>query len=688
VRTAKLIAASLALCTGAVFAQTEIILDNVAPAFSATGTWPASTSVTGFVGANYQSHAPNGAPPGAIVVDNTDAGFSVTGAWPGSASVPGYVGTNYAVHAAKGEPPTAIVADNTSGTAVGSWPLSTAVGGHYGANYQPHAAGTGSDSFAWTLNVSSAATYEVYARWTAHPNRASNAKYTVIHAGGQDTVTLNQQANTGAWQLIGTYAFNAGPATVTLSDDANGYVIADAVMLAPPGAAPNTATWTLSVPTSGSYEVFSRWTQHPNRATNAPYTVNHASGSTTVLVNQEAGGGTWFSLGTFTFSAGSATVTLTDQANDYVIADAVMLLPPGSQPNTATWTPNVPQAGQYEVYARWTASGNRASNATYTVTHAQGTTPIAVNQQANGGVWNLLGTFNLAPGTSHKVSLTDQANGYVVADAIRLAPISLVTELKLHFVHVDHLNTPRAVYDDQQQPRWRWDQAEPFGSNTADGDPSSLGVVDLPLRFAGQYADKETFLHQNNFRDYDSLLGRYLESDPVGIRGGLNTFGYANSSPLIHVDPLGLAYVSISVGGSQFMGLGGYSVATGVAYGGGINLCFYSISCSRFGAGITVSAANFQGGFSTGTACSGQRWVTGIFGSGGAGLGGISSIRGADGQISMSAGVTVSPGPNVAGGGEVCLVMLTCPNEPACCKQPRGCQPLCPSGNLSEISAP
>ena len=50
----------------------------------------------------------------------------------------------------------------------------------------------------------------MYARWTAYPNRASNAEYTVTPSGGQDTVTMNQQANSGTWQLLGTYSSDAG----------------------------------------------------------------------------------------------------------------------------------------------------------------------------------------------------------------------------------------------------------------------------------------------------------------------------------------------------------------------------------------------------------------------------------------------------------------------------------------------
>jgi RHS repeat-associated protein len=523
-------------------AGAEVVLDNVSPAFAASGTWPASTAAAGFIGANYQTHEANGAWPGALVVDNSDAGFSVRGTWAASSAVSGYLGTNYRVHAPNGEPPASVVADNAAGSALGDWPASTAVGGYHGTNYQVHAAGTGTNSFTWTLNVPAAGTYEVRARWTAHPNRATNAKFTVNHAGGAQVVSVNMENGGGQWNTLGTYSFNAGATTISLSDEADGYLIADAVLLVPPGAPPNTATWTLNVPASGEYRVYARWTQHPNRATNAPYTVQHAAGTTTVLVNQEAGGGQWFLLGSFGFNAGPASVSLTDQANDYVIADAVMLAAPEAAPSTATWTPNVAQAGQYELYARWTAHSNRATNATYAVTHASGTMPVAVNQQLNGGAWNLLGTFTLDPGTAHKIALTDQANGFVVADALRLVPVSVPLGSLYYFAHVDHLNTPRLVANQQGETVWRWDQQEPFGVNVPDENPLGLGAFEFPLRFSGQYADKETNLHYNYFRDYDPVTGRYVQSDPIGLSGGINTYAYVASSPLMYFDKDGLEF--------------------------------------------------------------------------------------------------------------------------------------------------
>ena len=54
-------------------------------------------------------------------------------------------------------------------------------------------------------------------------------------------------------------------------------------------------------------------------------------------------------------------------------------------------------------------------------------------------------------------------------------------------------------------------------------------------------------MHYNYFRDYDPVMGRYGQSDPIGLLGGLNTYGYVSADPLMLFDALGLAQCSYSI---------------------------------------------------------------------------------------------------------------------------------------------
>jgi len=109
----------------------------------------------------------------------------------------------------------------------------------------------------------------------------------------------------------------------------------------------------------------------------------------------------------------------------------------------------------------------------------------------------------------------------------------------VYFIHTDHLNTPRVVIDRNNVVRWRW-ISEPFGTTAPETNPSGLGDFTFNLRFPGQYADQESGLFYNYRRNYDKETGRYRESDPIGLAGGINTYSYVEANPLSHIDPRGL----------------------------------------------------------------------------------------------------------------------------------------------------
>jgi len=107
----------------------------------------------------------------------------------------------------------------------------------------------------------------------------------------------------------------------------------------------------------------------------------------------------------------------------------------------------------------------------------------------------------------------------------------------LHHIQPDHLGTPRKVIQTSNNTAiWNW----PILGN-AFGEAAPTGTITLNLRFPGQYFDAETGLNYNYFRDYEPGTGRYVESDPIGLEGGISTYGYVMGSPLGMTDRDGLS---------------------------------------------------------------------------------------------------------------------------------------------------
>lgn len=107
----------------------------------------------------------------------------------------------------------------------------------------------------------------------------------------------------------------------------------------------------------------------------------------------------------------------------------------------------------------------------------------------------------------------------------------------VNYVIADGLDTPRTITDAKGQTIWHWPiTGNPFGEQQP---VSNVGYV-YDLRFPGQYYDFETGFHYNMFRDYDPTTGRYVQSDPIGLAGGLSTYAYVGGNPLSYIDPRGL----------------------------------------------------------------------------------------------------------------------------------------------------
>ncbi len=105
---------------------------------------------------------------------------------------------------------------------------------------------------------------------------------------------------------------------------------------------------------------------------------------------------------------------------------------------------------------------------------------------------------------------------------------------EIYYYHNDHLGTPQIMTNSAQQVVWETVR-KPFGETTV-----VVNTIENNLGFPGQYFDAETGLYQNYFRDYDATTGRYTANDPLGLSGGLNSYGYVYSNPLLITDRFGL----------------------------------------------------------------------------------------------------------------------------------------------------
>jgi len=358
------------------------------------------------------------------------------------------------------------IIDDSDAEYVGNWSYSKTTPGYYETGYRYRWTGSGNNIATWNLIVPQKGLWEVYTRWTSgnEKNRATDAPYTINYDNGSTNLIVNQNLDGGRWVSLGKYTFDMGIYNVSLSDNADGVVIADAIMLVQREIIiedeADTDTWIFNIFQEGNWEVYTRWTteNNDNKTSNPSFIVNHADDYTIVHVNEQTESEAWISLGNYPFTVKEASVILSDDADGIIKADSVKLVQRdiivddgeavivgnwgsnatqlgyygegyrymwnGSGNFTVTWNIDIPEPSLWKVYTRWTKMitklyENKATDAPYTINHDNGSTTIRVNQTENGGHWYSLGTYNFSEGKT-SIILSNDANNVAIADAIKL----------------------------------------------------------------------------------------------------------------------------------------------------------------------------------------------------------------------------------------------------------------------------
>jgi len=220
----------------------------------------------------------------------------------------------------------------------------------------------------------------------------------------------------------------------------------------------------------------------------------------------------------------------TDNLGGTTTSEAIQIAVVANTPPSITVSAT-PSTATAPASVHLTASATDTDGSIAKVEFFNGATLLATVTQAPYGYdWP-----NVPEGSYTIMGRATDNSGAVTSSASVMVSVT-TGQLRPYFIETDHLNTPRRITDQSNNVVWQWQNNDPFGNNV----PSSSAGFEFNLRFPGQYFDRETNLHYNYYRDYDPSTGRYVQSDPIGLEGGINTFAYALNNPISWVDRLGL----------------------------------------------------------------------------------------------------------------------------------------------------
>ncbi len=352
-----------------------------------------------------------------------------------------------------------VIVDNSSAAVDGDWQDATYRPNYHGADYlHDKNAGKGSNSVTFTPTLPQDGQYEVYMWWPDAPIWATNVPVDIEHDGDTSTVIVDQSTNGGLWFLVGTYDFTAGTGSVMIrTDGTTSHVAADAVRFVRVGdigtltvtVDPLTTTdttpeltGTVSDPAAAVQVTVDGNTYSATNNGDGTWTLADdaispalALGTYDVMVEADIGGAP-VSDGTVNeleivapvveviVDNTSATVTgdwmTTSYRPNYYGANYLHDKNSDKGNKSITFTPTLPQDGQYEVYVWWPDADVWDSNVPVDIAHNGGTSTVSVDQSTNGGQWNLIGTYDFTAGTTGSVTIrTNGTTLHVAVDAVR-----------------------------------------------------------------------------------------------------------------------------------------------------------------------------------------------------------------------------------------------------------------------------